>query len=40
MEEMKQTNKTKSISLSNYQRFDIEATLKEAIELPVINQIE
>ena len=40
MEEMKQTGKIRSIGLSNYKRSDIEATLKEATVLPVINQIE
>ena len=40
MEEMKQKGKVKSIGLSNYMRSDIEATLKGATHLPVINQIE
>lgn len=37
---MKQAGKVKSIGVSNYKRSDIEATLKGATELPVINQIE
>lgn len=40
MEEMKQAGKVKSIGVSNYMRSNIEATLKGAIELPVINQVE
>ncbi len=40
MEEVKQAGKVKSIGVSNYKRSDIEATLKGASELPVINQIE
>ncbi|KAI4162093.1 MAG: hypothetical protein LQ342_004263 [Letrouitia transgressa] len=40
MERMKKEGKTKSIGVSNYQRSDIEATLRGAIERPVINQIE
>ena len=40
MEEAKQAGKVKSIGVSNYQRPAIEATLKGATEIPVINQIE
>lgn len=40
MEDMKSAGKVKSIGLSNYMRSDIEATLKGATQLPVINQIE
>ncbi|KAH6718668.1 NADP-dependent oxidoreductase domain-containing protein [Leptodontidium sp. MPI-SDFR-AT-0119] len=40
MEEMKKLGKVKSIGVSNYQRPDLEATLKGASDPPVINQIE
>ena len=40
MEGMKQAGKIKSIGVSNYLRSNVEATLKEATERPVINQIE
>ena len=40
MEKMKQAGKIRSIGVSNYTRSHIEATLKGAVEIPVINQIE
>lgn len=40
MEEMKKAGKVKSIGVSNFQRPDLEATLKGASDPPVINQIE
>ena len=40
MEELKKADKTKSIGVSNYLRPHLEATLKEASDPPVINQIE
>lgn len=40
MEEIKKAGKAKSIGVSNYQRPALEATLKTAIDPPVINQIE
>ena len=40
MEEIKKAGKVKSIGVSNYLRPDMEATLKEATDPPVINQIE
>ena len=39
-EEAKQAGKVKSIGVSNYQRPAIEATLKRATKIPVINQVE
>ncbi|KAL8842270.1 MAG: hypothetical protein Q9170_000596 [Blastenia crenularia] len=40
MEESKKAGKIRSIGVSNYQRSDLEATLRGATELPVLNQIE
>jgi diketogulonate reductase-like aldo/keto reductase len=40
MEQIKKSGKTRSIGVSNYLRPHIEATLKTAVEPPVINQLE
>ncbi|CAG8975617.1 hypothetical protein HYALB_00006825 [Hymenoscyphus albidus] len=40
MEEIKKAGKARSIGVSNYQRPHLEATLKTAIDPPVINKIE
>lgn len=40
MEEVKKAGKAKSIGVSNYQRPQLEATLKTAVDPPVVNQLE